>query len=52
MSVFNPNAQVPSPALLAQLEALIDRGLFLQAFALASEQGDPRYWQGDRKSVV
>ncbi|XXF09848.1 C39 family peptidase [Pseudomonas sp. D2-3] len=46
MSVFNPNAQVPSPALLVQLEALIDRGLFLQAFALASEQGDPRYWQG------
>ena len=46
MSVFNLNAQLPSPALLERVEALIDRGLHLQAYALASEQGDPRYWQG------
>ncbi len=46
MSVFNPHSQTPSPALLERLDALVDRGLLLQAYALASEQGDPRYWQG------
>lgn len=46
MSAFNSNAQLPSPALLERVEALVDRGLHLQAYALASEQGDPRYWQG------
>lgn len=46
MSVFHANAQVPEPALLNQLEALIDRGMFLQAHGLASAEGDPRYWQG------